>query len=61
MKSRKHAHINNNIDQLRNELHQLIECEQLSSDAVQERSRELDALILLYYEKNKEDHALKEP
>jgi hypothetical protein len=49
------------IDQLRNELHQLIESEQLNSDAVQERSEELDALILLYYRQEKECQELKEP
>ena len=61
MKDKRHARYKNNIDQLRNELHQLIEFEQLSSDVVQERSQELDALILLYYNKMKEYQELKEP
>lgn len=61
MKSKKHACNKNNIDQLRNELHQLIESEQLGSDIVQERSQELDTLILLYYRQTKECQALKEP
>jgi hypothetical protein len=37
------------INQLRNELHQLIEQEHLDSGCVQKLSQELDALILLYY------------
>ncbi len=61
MKNEKHVHCRKNIDQLRNELYQLIESEQLSSDIVQERSQELDALILLYYRKTKECQELKEP
>lgn len=61
LKDKRHARYKNNIDQLRNELHQLIEFEQLSSDVVQERSQELDALILLYYNKMKEYQELKEP
>lgn len=42
------------INRLRNELHLLIEHEKLSSQIVQEMSQELDALILLYYGKDKE-------
>lgn len=37
------------INQLRDELHQLIEHEQLNSCSVQKMSRELDAIIILYY------------
>lgn len=36
------------IDLLRMELHELIESENLTSSIVQQRSRELDELILLY-------------
>ncbi|HOA54419.1 MAG: aspartyl-phosphate phosphatase Spo0E family protein [Acetivibrionales bacterium] len=36
------------IDLLRKELHELIESEKLSSSIVQQRSKELDELILLY-------------
>ncbi len=36
------------IDLLRMELHKLIESENLTSSIVQQRSRELDELILLY-------------
>lgn len=61
MKNKRQVRYKNNIDQLRNELHQLIEFEQLSSDVVQERSKELDALILLYYNKIKEGQELNEP
>ena len=54
MNSKKEVLCNNSINQLRNELHKLIECEQLSSDIVQERSQELDELILLYYKQTKD-------
>lgn len=61
LKRKRNERCTNNIDQLRNELHQLIEIEQISSGIVQERSRELDALILVYYKQKKECKALKEP
>ncbi len=38
------------IDELRIELHKLIEQKELSSKAVQKLSRQLDQLILKYYE-----------
>ncbi len=49
------------INQLRNELHNLIESENLSSSIVQKRSQELDELILMYYRQIKKDQELKEP
>ena len=61
MKSRKQEGYKNSIEQLRIELHKLIEYEHFNSDVVQERSQELDALILLYYKQNKDRQALKEP
>lgn len=50
-----------NINQLRNELHDLIESENLTSTIVQSRSRELDELILLYYRQANTSHELNEP
>ncbi len=50
-----------NIDRLRSELHRLIEYEQLGSRIVQERSRELDGLILAYYKQSMDSQALNEP
>jgi len=41
-------YLKNEIDLLRKELHELIESENLTSSIVQQRSRELDELILLY-------------
>lgn len=61
MKRKRHESCINDINQRRDELHQLIEYEQLNSDVVQERSRELDALILLYYKQPTEYQELKEP
>lgn len=61
MKNKRPVSIDDNINQLRDELHQLIECEQLNSDIVQKRSKELDDLILLYYRQSKERQELKEP
>lgn len=51
----------NNIDKLRDELHILIESEKLNSSIVQQRSQELDRLILMYYRQIKKDQELKEP
>lgn len=51
----------NHIDKLRNELHNLIETENLNSSIVQKRSQELDDLILMYYRHIKKDQELKEP
>ncbi len=49
MKSKRQVYCEFRINQLRNELHQLIEQEHLDSGCVQKLSQELDALILLYY------------
>ncbi len=48
------CHIND-INELRGELHRLLESENLTSSNVLERSRELDYLILLYYTKKSQD------
>ena len=61
MKNSKSASYKSNINHLRNELHLLIESENLTSTIVQKRSRELDELILLYYKQTKKSHELKEP
>ena len=60
MKVEKQAYCTDNIDQMRNELYHLIENEQLISDIVQERSRELDALILEYYKQKNECQTMDE-
>lgn len=51
----------NHINKLRDELHNLIETENLNSSIVQKRSQELDDLILMYYRQIKKDQELKEP
>ncbi len=61
LKNKRRVHCKTDINQMRAELHQLIESEQLNSKIVQERSQELDTLILLFYRQAKECHALKEP
>ncbi|HOQ06667.1 MAG TPA: aspartyl-phosphate phosphatase Spo0E family protein [Clostridiales bacterium] len=48
MKDSSCLYLKNEIDLLRKELHELIESENLTSSIVQQRSRELDELILLY-------------
>ncbi len=53
MKSKRQMYCEYRIDQLRSELHQLIEHEQLDNCKVQKISQELDALILLYYRQMK--------
>lgn len=49
------------INQRREELHKLIENEDLLSDVVQESSRELDDLILSYYRKPEEECQEEQP
>lgn len=51
----------NSINQLRNELHNLIESEKINSSIVQKRSQELDNLIMMYYRQIKKDQELKDP
>jgi hypothetical protein len=53
LKSKRQMYCEYRIDQLRSELHQLIEHEQLDNCKVQKISQELDALILLYYRQMK--------
>jgi hypothetical protein len=53
LKSNRKMYCEYRINQLRNELHKLIELEQLNSLNVQKISQELDALILLYYRQQK--------
>lgn len=50
----------NSINRLRDELHDLIESENLTSMIVQKRSRDLDNLIYAYYQQYKENQDLKE-
>ncbi|NMA33980.1 MAG: aspartyl-phosphate phosphatase Spo0E family protein [Clostridiaceae bacterium] len=59
MKDNNCAYLKKEIDLLRKELHELIESENLSSSLVQQRSRELDELILLYV--RLKSHALSDP
>lgn len=47
------------INELRNELHKLIESESYTSHVVQKRSRELDKLITLYYRQMEEGKAFR--
>jgi hypothetical protein len=61
LKRAKNGCYKNSINQLRNELHDLIESENFTSKIVQKRSQELDHLILLYYRQEKKDQELKEP
>lgn len=61
MRNKRYVGSNDIINHLRDELHQLIEYEQLNSEIVQKRSQELDAMILLYYRQVKEIQELKEP
>lgn len=61
MKKAMNSCYKKSIDQLRNELHNLIESENFTSKIVQRRSQELDHLILLYYHQEKEDQELNEP
>jgi hypothetical protein len=48
LKDSKCACLKDEIDLLRKELHELIKSENLTSSIVQQRSKELDELILLY-------------
>ena len=50
----------NSINRLRDELHDLIESENLTSAIVQERSRDLDNLIYAYYQQIKNNQDLNE-
>lgn len=59
--NREQDNYSKNVDKLRMELYKLIECEKLSSDAVQSLSRELDELILAYYRQPDICQELKEP
>ncbi len=59
MKDSKLSYQIKDINNLREELHRLLESENLTSINVLKRSRELDTLILLYY--TKQDHELSEP
>ncbi|MGE5613360.1 MAG: aspartyl-phosphate phosphatase Spo0E family protein [Bacillota bacterium] len=53
MKNEKYTGQRDYINQMRRELHHLIECEDnLTSTIVQKKSRELDNLILMYYGRN---------
>ncbi|HEX2947778.1 MAG TPA: aspartyl-phosphate phosphatase Spo0E family protein [Clostridia bacterium] len=61
MKNSRPANYKSNINQLRNELHHLIDSENLTSTIVQKRSRELDELILLYYKHTKNCQELNDP
>lgn len=61
MKSGSCGYYSHAINELRDELHLLMENENVSSDIVQEKSEELDDLILLYYKQIAENHELKEP
>lgn len=61
MKNKKCSYNKNDINELRKELHQLIESENLTSIHVQKRSQELDNLILLYYRQVKKNQELKAP
>lgn len=49
MKSKRQIYCEYRINQLRNELHRLIEHEQLNNCNVQKMSQELDAMIIMYY------------
>jgi hypothetical protein len=50
------------INQLRSELHHLIESEDdLTSSIVQEKSQELDSLILMYYGRGSMSQKSKDP
>lgn len=53
------SHLKKEIDLLRKELHELIESENLTSSIVQQRSRELDELILMYV--RMKNHDLNDP
>ncbi len=59
MKNTNCLYIKKEIDLLRKELHELIESEHLTSSIVQQRSRELDELILLYV--RMKNHDLNDP
>ncbi len=54
-------HLKKRINKERDELHHLMEYEELSSFDVQKQSQELDCLILCYYRQNKDDQHLNEP
>jgi len=58
---REQENYSRDVDKLRMKLYKLIEYEELSSDAVQSLSRELDELILAYYRQSETCHDLKEP
>ncbi len=53
MKNKGQMYCEYKINQLRSELHQLIEHEQLDNCRVQKMSQELDAMIILYYKQSK--------
>lgn len=59
MKNTNCLYIKKEIDLLRKELHELIESENLTSSIVQQRSRELDELILMYV--RMKNHDLNDP
>jgi len=59
LKNTNCLYIKKEIDLLRKELHELIESEHLTSSIVQQRSRELDELILLYV--RMKNHDLNDP
>lgn len=59
MKDSKYACLKMKIEQLRNELNELIDSENLTSGVVQRRSRALDELILMYIQSKNQE--LKEP
>ncbi|HEY8350565.1 MAG TPA: aspartyl-phosphate phosphatase Spo0E family protein [Clostridia bacterium] len=59
MKDSDRLYLKREIDLLRMELHELIESENLTSSIVQQRSRELDELILLYV--RLKNHDLNDP
>lgn len=53
MRNKEHMCCTDCINQMRNELHRLIESEDnLKSSIVQKKSRELDNLILMYYRRD---------
>lgn len=53
LKNKSKVYCEGRINQMRDELYQLIEHEKLDSSDVQKMSRELDALIMLYYKQRK--------
>lgn len=59
MESKMRRCCKEDINELRNELHKLIESESYTSNVVQKRSRELDKLITLYYRQIREANACR--